>query len=493
MLQLRDKLIEALKYLGIIVLLLFTGYYLIERLTVYNMDNYFMFSHARYFLKHGFTSIDPIRMHEGLNFVYPQWLFATILYLVKTTLGDSAIIWLMLPVNLLILLLLYNIGKTITQNAKNIFLFSFFNFTLFASLYSGIRPYIVSAALCLTTIYLMEKGMKAEGKRKKMYFSLIPFVSILQVNFHNTLWLGIFLVLLCYIGEGVYHFFFTKEPYPYKEILLITAVSLLCGLINPYGIKYITYAFTSVEAVKPAKVFVGELKMLTPSNSMALFLVIVWENLYVFYLVFMRKIRIPIRYLLLFYGFMVFSVMSTRNGMYFLSAGQVLFVWSAQFAEPIFKTNHVLKRIFLAGSIVTIALLGCMRISDKTVRNEYIDCVFQAVDWIDETAPAHEVSVFASNDIGSYLGYRGFRPYIDAMIELYGIENNKQKDILGEYIYEASKASPAEFSDFLDSYGFRYVFAENEKMIAGAEQNENYVLIYGRDNFRVYERKTENQ
>lgn len=81
-----------------------------------------------------------------------------------------------------------------------------------------------------------------------MLFVPIPFLSILEINLHASMWFMIFAFALPYIVEE-----FLREKNisilnKIKNILpfIVTGlISFLVGFINPYGINSILYVFNS--------------------------------------------------------------------------------------------------------------------------------------------------------------------------------------------------------------------------------------------------------
>lgn len=61
----------------------------------YNMDTdtWFILNLGRYTLHNGFVSTDPFTMHEGLNYVFQQWLTGIYFWLIYSSFGEWGVIY----------------------------------------------------------------------------------------------------------------------------------------------------------------------------------------------------------------------------------------------------------------------------------------------------------------------------------------------------------------------------------------------------------------
>ena len=50
-------------------------------------DGYFLLKHGEYIINNGFPTTEPFTMHQNLNFVMQQWLYATIIYYIYNSFG----------------------------------------------------------------------------------------------------------------------------------------------------------------------------------------------------------------------------------------------------------------------------------------------------------------------------------------------------------------------------------------------------------------------
>ena len=84
-------------------------------------------------------------------------------------------------------------------------------------------------------LYLLEKHRKTGSK----IIWLIPLITILWNNIHGGVVAGLGLIFLYLAGSLL-------EKKSYSAYLLILVISLLSLIINPYGIKYISFLFSAV-------------------------------------------------------------------------------------------------------------------------------------------------------------------------------------------------------------------------------------------------------
>ena len=76
---------------------------------VLDNDLWYLLSEGRYILNNGIYHIDPLSMHTGLNVVVQNWLSASLLWVVFSSLGGIGIYTLVLLCNFCIMYMVYKI------------------------------------------------------------------------------------------------------------------------------------------------------------------------------------------------------------------------------------------------------------------------------------------------------------------------------------------------------------------------------------------------
>ncbi len=168
------------------------------------------------------------------QFVDHEWGSSLIFYLLQEKTGDFG---LFVFKSLIIFFTIFILTKIIRLKDKNIKLnFLFFFFALQAisyNIFSTIRCQTFSFFFFVFYLLILEKTRYDKNYR---ILYLIPLLNIVWQNMHGGFVVGIFILFLYGLGE-----FLNKKTY--KPYFLTLIATLATTLINPYGIKYLTYIF----------------------------------------------------------------------------------------------------------------------------------------------------------------------------------------------------------------------------------------------------------
>ncbi len=174
------------------------------------------------------------KTHE---FIDHEWGSSLIFYLVQDNFGDIGIYFLKSIVVFITLFLITKIIKLENKEVKFHILFFFFVLhTVISNVFSTVRCQLFSFLFFILFLYILKYA-----KIKKNYRVLwcLPVLNIIWANMHGGFVMGIALIFIFLIGE----FLNDRKSNFNKYILLTLVTTLFSSLINPYGIKYITYIF----------------------------------------------------------------------------------------------------------------------------------------------------------------------------------------------------------------------------------------------------------
>ena len=441
-----------------------------------NDDNFFQLAHGKYILAHGFPTTEPIRLHKGWDFMVTQWLFSVLLTLIYTHLGAKAVVLLYaLPMICLNAFLFGKISSTISNKNANALLMSAILFVFQLMLYSYIRPYLFTLCFCFCETLLLENYIR---KKDKKYLYFIPLLSILQINFHNSLWISLLLIQCCYYGQWIWMHFIKKKEWgiSIKHLLITTLCTILAGCINPYGIAYVLYIFPSFVALRPFSNAIMELR--SPLQTVPVVLIFYAIDAGVLYYAVLHKKNIEIRYICILLGFGLMFLMSLRNGIFFFSLGQ-LFLFDylkttkkeVLFSYPIARNMCI---IFLCTLYAYVSFQPVLLHKDKER--------YKAIDWLYEQenkVPSQE-NVFTTFDTGSYAELKGYRVYLDTCAEIYGKAVNHKKDVAKESMDTIYSGNTKKMQKLLDSYHFKYCIVDTSGVAGMIQKCKNYKMIYGK-------------
>lgn len=468
------------------VLVLFIGIWSVSatlpRLTC---DNYFMFLKSEEFLKHGFFHEDHLSMHSGLHCVFTQWLFAVPLTLFKHAFGLQYLhiigIVLLFIASISIILSNHLIGK----DSKLGWIFIFISFSYMCVFTGKIRPFYISAFLMTMTYLVLEKYVRDNDWK---ILILLPLISVIFINVHNTLYFGMYLPYTCFIGEWILGKILSRKQslstrfapwirqadFNIKPVLLSIPACLLTSLINPYGLEYVLYFIPSMQAVKPLiATEIGEMQsMFSPQYTQALILIAGYLILEII-LVLKRAKKMPMRHLFCFFGYLFMFLRYERNAILFLTCGQVaIFYITSQYRLS--KKLEKESKIMISGILVFIlaaAIYGGITMDTGSKKDDIMH-VYPNIDKIVEKDDSKGKTIFTSHQYaGSYAAYNGLKPYIDACAETYGIAVNKKADIASEFVNMSLKNK-------IKKYEFDYVVVSISRY-AAAPEFKGYKVVDG--------------
>lgn len=464
---------------------LFIGYVFITLWNIslfsLNDDNYFQLVQGQYILDNGeFPTTEPLRMHEGFHYMIPQWLFSVLIVTLKNMFGNQGLLLYMIPCLLLIGFFMVRIVDENFHKNGISRIYVVVCLMVYALFYSFIRPYTFTTLMIVLSVYLLERW-KRTGKK---WLYVLPLISILMINFHNSLWISLLLVFACYIVEEIILCFLswknkTKDTscrYRLLHLIIACILSIVTACINPYGIDYLLYIFPSFEALEPLKPYIGELKPLYDSFKWLFIVVAAMALISIFIAIRSRKLQ-PIRYYFLTFGFFLMFIMNNRNGLFFLTVGQMLY-FSILDSQTKFVGNISEKRItnvFLV--CFSFFLIICSFVFP--VKETKPLAKYEAVEQLALLADPNEAGpVFTTFDTGSYALYKGYEVYIDTCAEIYGEAVNQKFDVAQEYVDAFSTYDVEKVKEFMEKYDFKYAVVDTKPMAQAIEGTGLYDMVY---------------
>ena len=324
------------------------------------------------------------------------------------------------------------------------------------------RPQLLSYINLLLVIYLLELYVH---KNNKKYLYFIPLISILQINIHASLWIMIFLFMLPYIVEGIFN------KYNIKPILFIFLISLVCGLINPYGLENITFIFGSFHN-KYMTSLIPELYK-TGFNTLwgTIFLIILIINSLI-YIIFVNK-KVKIRYLCLYLGTMILGLSSLKGFSNYLLCS--IFPFAYYFRNKKFNIDYsIISKLCNIFIIVLIIISSLLIVLKRNVVQEYV--AGNSYSFLLKHYDKDDIRLYSIMEDGGYGMFLGVKSYLDCRAEYFIKYNNKKYDILKEYfLLQHSKIN---INEFLDKYKFTHLLLNSGDIMFKLSEIDGYKLIY---------------
>jgi hypothetical protein len=457
--------------LSVILLLMIPFIFFLYRGFVLDNDFWFLTNTGKEIIKNGFINIETFTIHSGLSFIPQQWLIDVLFALIYNNFGINGMFYLTLICNGIIIYLLYKTSYLISNNKKRSIIFTIIaDILLICTHIITTRPQLFDVVTFTLELFLIESYIK---KEKNIYLYFVPVLSLLLINYHASMWLMLFVLLVPYYIEFIILKIKKKDVYKIKPVIIVTIISLLCGFINPYGIEAIKYLYNSF-GVTEINTLVMEMKAIDISNMTGkITFLIMFVLLYSFY---HNKNNNKIRYFLLTIG-IIYLALSHLKGVIFLG---ILFpiIMGYNFYKDTQDKDIKPKLIDKIVYIISIILLAILIIFKTPIRDGVK--IKEFADYLDNNA-SYDIKLFTDYNTGAYMEYRGYKCYIDPRAEIFLKTNNHVEDIFNEfYNLEYGEIDPKEF---LDKYQFDYLLVDkmSSTLLYELKNNKNYQEVLSKE------------
>lgn len=450
---------------------------------VYDSDMYFLVETGREIIRNGIPKLNPWHIEKDLGFIAQQWLYDVIIAFFNKF--DFPGLFLFLVMQLVLFgFLLHRFFRL-----KNVSFFCQASCMIVIGIFCKdyvfcLRPELITFCILLYECIVLERYRETSNAR---YLIALPFLSILEINLHASMWVFHFCILLAYIVPCFYLkkvnddslFKHLKQLLPF--ILLMFAVLF----INPYEIDGVFYIFKSFLAKTFDIIPVVEISrpVILGAVGIQIFLCFLFLFLCRYYHV-LSSTTCNITL-----GFVLLAVMMYRNSAWMVIVFCFLFRELGVYFDSIkheINWQKDVKNYFLLlfGAVICVLVafiiryavkLGNSSLMSANIRLSYI------ADYIEDEYGSKDARLFTGFDTGSFFEYAGFRNvYMDARPEIYTTEFNHKHNILREYVTycrlghdsvddEVIYVTDDKMKAFLDYYDFDYfvVFPQVEPFLFG--------------------------
>ncbi len=443
-------------------------FFCFNKISHYDNDIWFILASGKYVTLNGIPHIEVLTFHNDYVLIMQQWLTCLIYYSTYKYLGVKALTWLFTLISGLGLYMLYRFSYYFTKNKTLSAIYSIFYVVFFLHSYTTSRPQILTYLILISALFLSEKYYKTNNKK---FLYLLPILSILEINLHASMWL----LLICFVGVFLVDSFFNKKNW--ISYLITIVIMCLVALINPYGIKAITYVLSSYE-VSSLNSYISEMQPLAFNTFANISILLVLALLIP--LNRNAKEKIPIRYFFLLLGTLILACSHIKSVPYLgMSMVIILSILSSDIKlSELLKVNtkKILKYkpIFYAINITIFAfalITLFLGLSAEVKNPSMFSRIGTIVDYLDKNETNKNVKIYTSYEDGGYLEWRGYKPYIDARGDVFLKSNNKKFDLMNEY-YKAIKNDRLTLN-LMEKYQFDYlVITVDSRMNKYIEKNK---------------------
>lgn len=288
-------------------------------------DTWFMLNHGRYIMKNGlYPQYEPFTVHEGMEFTFQKWLSCILFWLIYKYLGKVALKLFLYGVYMAFVFAMYKLLEYIKKDAKiqNLATLVVLNAAMTQYLYT--RPQMFTYLFLAIELIVLEKYVR---ENKVHLLVIIPILSLVEIQLHSTIWPIILIYMLPYMFDVSFSDKIVKKlkilpvrKYKRLPIWLAFIASAAVAVINPYGFESVVYLVKSLQ-IPELKMLISEVRAPEPLSVNAFVIAV---SLVIFVHGFAKKKKIELRYLFLFGGTTLMSMMSARQMSFMLIPAAML-------------------------------------------------------------------------------------------------------------------------------------------------------------------------
>ena len=355
------------------------------------------------------------------------------------------------------------------------------------------RAFELSFLFFILEFYIIEK-LVMTGKKKYGFFLII--IGILLANLHSSVYPVFFVMFLPYLVS----FFIVKLniKLPKLEIINISNTkvffvffifTLFTGFCSTAGTAPYTDMIKVMSGV--SKEVITELNHSNMTNNPSIF--IAFLVIVISCILTNKKIKITdIFYIIGFGAMALYTIRCT--GFFWLVSGISINRILHGYIEgsKIFNNKYIKSLIF--NFLIIIFILLIIESSINNIEKRFINeekYPVGASDYIVENLNLDKIKIYNHFNFGSYMEYRGIKPFIDSRSGVFTTEFNSGCTILEDYIEVDNDDS--KYKKLFDKYKITHclLFA-NEEKVKLLENDSNWKLIYQDDSFVLFEKSLDN-
>lgn len=430
----------------------------------FDNDGWFILNNGRYIVENGVPLKNPFTWMEGLDIVIQQWLWSVITYIVYEYFGNWGLILLCVVMYLITMFLFVKIADLYkVKHQYSILLCAAMLLLMYP--YLNIRPTFVTLILLMWQVYILEK-YKQDGDTLNLLWLIA--ISVLEINFHSAIWIFHFVFLLPYLVPEIQTYFikFQKVKIKRLPLIIITIPMFLVGYCNPYGadgMKYLLYSYG--DELKNAGI--NELKspMLNGIGFFIMLLIVfatIWISSH-----YHEKFQSSFTYILC--GTAILSLLHSRNAVYFYLGFMLFSIEILKKLNFEFKSNHKKLNFILSITVILLWLLYIPLISDiiHNTPNKTDSELrpIKAIEYLQEHHISTDTRLYTEFNSGGFIGWKGYKTFMDARPELYFKILNGKIDAFHDYIQIRKETDINEFERFIDKYNFEWMIISDEETL----------------------------
>lgn len=461
-------------------------------LNVQDTDMHFLIATGREIISNGIPDTNIWIIDSNAQIVVQQWL-----YCVAVAYFDSIGIfgtYLLVVIQIIIFsVILYKFCRINELSPISSVFCICLSFAIGNTYVFSIRPQLITLILLFLECLALEKWVKTD---RWIWLICLPISTLIEVNVHSSMWPMHFAVLLAYVVPSFYYRKANNQSiFRRWKLLIPTSILMFLSLFaNPYGWNGIIYTYRFFTSKTSQYISVSEHQL--PYIISGAGFVIVVSAILIYYAT--RHKNISSVSVNIAAGITLLMIISIHNQMFSILV-IVFLLRDALISFEKTDNNKILDGV--KNYVYPFLVLGIVggfavpiSVFTKGV-NSYYTYTMDKLSPVREYIDSHYQEgdhIFTGFNTGAYFEYYGYKNiYMDARPELYSIEFNKERNIIGDYsricVYGYSRVkddkskivTEEEISKWLDEYDFQYLVIQSKV--------ETYLNAYlmTRDDYRI--------
>lgn len=339
------------------------------------------------------------------------------------------------------------------------------------------RPHMISLILLLLEMYILFDYKK--NKTKKIW--IIPFISILWVNFHGGSSNLVYIMIFMFIISGLFDFKVGRiisKKFDNRQIVTLIVVfilSILALFINPHGFDMITYPYANMNDSYMLS-FIDEWRSPDLKKISDIFIFI---EVFLIGIIFIinKEDDIELIDFILEGAFIYLTFKSIRFSafLYIISSFIVFKYINESKDEYIHKQLSVVLG-FIGILLTLFSIFSITKISVQPIKRVLSDGIIQTIK---EENPKR---LYNSYDIGGYLIYNDIPVFVDGRADMYSAGGNIQDAIN----LSSMLCNPEEI---INKYKFDlFVIYKGSPLDYYFNSISDYKVVNEDDTFKVYKK-----
>lgn len=450
---------------------------------LWDNDIYFIIATGHDILANGITTIEPLTMHEGLEYIAQQWLVCVIDALLYDMFGKLAVELFHVAVWAVALILLAKLvheadGK---RTLLTLSIMAIVFFVVVGWIRTNPRGFDLLFLVC--SILATRTYMNASFRHQSAggYFAAQFAIALVLVNVHSALWAVMLFAPLSYLVASL-----GKANWRQVAWLIaapIISVIIAAALFNPYGLmptlSYVFASLTSSSFDYYSIAEMGEMTLGTISNNMTMLLPLG----YVAMSITNRKNGYVMSiddkaHMLLYAGTWIMALWAVRNEPFAAFMGATAYASQLRYVD-FSKALRYAKPMTFVTTVFCCMLIFPMTYAAYSLGGEerYPERE-QAVNALFEEGVQKGDAVLASFNDGGYCEFEGLRPYLDARAEVFVPELNGGQDIAKEW-HSVFIEETVSLSELASRYAFDAALVNSERYDARSQlEQAGFRIVY---------------